>query len=408
MWTWRKKTGVAGTSEFNEFRALCSKGAYRDAYTALRTVMAAQPQWAKVGDLYVWCADLELIVNDDVPKAAEFLSTAVRLGCMDMAGYYSTHGYVLWRQGEREGGIQDLEKSVELVPSIAHLAELGQVLSSDGDERAKGIWERILREDAKNCQAHIYIGREEAKCGNRDKALTTVRKAERLASISQEFVEIGRLYHELYEFETAIGAYLKAESLRQEPKGPLYAAIALCYFSLGDREAGQEYLDWAMKHNPEHEYVRYAHITNLVRRGQALSSEGDQRATGIWQQALREDPKNCLGHIYLGREEAKCGNRDKALLMVEEAELFATLAQEFFEVGRFYYELDEFEAALRAYSRAEKVGLEPKGPLYAAIAACHFSLSDNEAGCKYIGLAMKYSPEDEYVKYVFEQSPTQQ
>ena len=104
------------TANFDDYFALYGKGAYREAYAVLRDIMESQTRWSKVGDMYVWCADLELLVNDDVRKARELLDKAGELDCHFMARYYSCFGYVLWRTGEAEKGIDYLEKSVALDP----------------------------------------------------------------------------------------------------------------------------------------------------------------------------------------------------------------------------------------------------------------------------------------------------
>jgi tetratricopeptide (TPR) repeat protein len=221
--------------------------------------MNRNPRLSSVGDPYVLCADLELLANDDIDKARDLLEKARELGCSNMGSYYSTRGFMLWRAGEREEGIAELERSVALNPTVTHLVRLGRVLSADGDARATEVWQRVLKQDATNCLAHIYIGIGAVKSGNRGQAMLMAKRSERLARSGRDYSEIGRLYQELGEFHSAIGAYLEGHRLDDEPKGPLYAAIAACYFSLGDNSNGRRYLQWAMKHSPQHEYVRHVY-----------------------------------------------------------------------------------------------------------------------------------------------------
>lgn len=242
--------------DFDEYFALHRKGAYREAYAVLREILDKHPQWSRVGDLYVWAADLELVVNDDARKARELLDKARTLGCQNMEYYYRAHGHVLWRIGEHDRGIQELEKSVALNPSVTNLGTLGQVFSDEGDKRAEGIWQRVLEQDPENCLAHVYLGVSAAKSGDRARALLMVKRAERLTPSVHDRHEIARLYFELGEFQSAIGAYLEADRLGDSPKGPIYAAVAACDFSIGENNTGRKYLDWAVRHNPEHEYVK--------------------------------------------------------------------------------------------------------------------------------------------------------
>ena len=229
------------TPNFDDYFALYDKGAFREAYAVLHDIMESQPRWSKVGDIYVWCADLELLVNNDVSKARELLDKAGELGCHFMASYYNTHGYVLCRTGEEERGIQELKESVALDPSVHKLTTLGRMLSFVDDKRALSIWHRVLGQDPNNCSAHIYLGRESAKSGDRGKALLMIKRAERLNPTVRNFVEIGGSYTELGEFQNALNAYFEANSLGYEPKGPLYVSIAVCYFSLGEKSLARKY-----------------------------------------------------------------------------------------------------------------------------------------------------------------------
>jgi tetratricopeptide (TPR) repeat protein len=243
-------------SDFDGYFALHEKGAYREAYALLQDIIKSQPQWSKVGDLYVWCADLELTLNDDLRKAGELLDKAIELGCANTAPYYRVRGYVLWRNGDHEVGLRHLEKSVELDPSVTNLATFGTLLSSDHDKRALWVWQRVLQKDPDNCLAHIYLGIDAAAAGDRAKALLMAKRAEKLSRSERDVSEIGRLYKELGEFQNALDTYLKAERLGGEPKGVLYASIATCYFALGDERTGRKFADWALRCNPENDYVK--------------------------------------------------------------------------------------------------------------------------------------------------------
>jgi len=242
---------------FDDYFALYDKGAYQEAYDILREIMETQPRWSRVGQLYVWCANLELAVNDDVCKARDLLERARELGCSHMAPYYNTLGYVLWRTGDRDTGIQYLEKSVALHPSVFHLTSLGELLSADDDKRAIWIWRRVLQEDPMNCSAYIRLGEEAAKSGNTGQALLMAKRAEKLNPSVENLFDIGGLYHELGEYEIAVNKYLQANRLGYEPKGPLYASIAASYLSLGEASMARKYAEWALRSNPENDYVKH-------------------------------------------------------------------------------------------------------------------------------------------------------
>jgi tetratricopeptide (TPR) repeat protein len=173
-----------------------------------------------------------------------------------MASYYNVRGFVLWRSGDRDGGKQCLEKSVELDPTITNLTMMGKLLSSDHDKHAVWVWRRVLAMDPDNCSAHIYLGIEAAESGDKGKALLMAQRAKRLHPSVRDLVEIGRLYRQLGEFQLALNNYLDANRLGYEPKGPLYASIAACYFSLGEESTARHYAEWAVRFSPEDDYVK--------------------------------------------------------------------------------------------------------------------------------------------------------
>jgi tetratricopeptide (TPR) repeat protein len=242
--------------DIEQYLALCNRGAYREAYAFLRHLMDTQDYLSEVGDLHVMCANLELTINDDILKARESLDRARELGCRDMAAYYRTHGYVLYKAGEYESGIRDLEESVALNPTIVNLAMLGKALSSRGDERAKDIWRRVLEQAPESCLAYTYLGILAAKTGDKDKAILMARKAEEGHPTVQDIEEIAQLYAQVGDTETALKRFLEADRLGREPKGPLYAEIAACHFQLGNARAGREYLDRARGCDPDNITVK--------------------------------------------------------------------------------------------------------------------------------------------------------
>lgn len=243
-------------TDFDDYFALYDKGYYREAYDVLRGILQSNAHWSKVGDMYVWCANLEFLVNDDVHKALKLLDKALELGCHFMASYYNVHGYMLWRVGECSMGIQELEKSVALKPYLTNLTNLGIVLTSSDDKRAIGIWRRVLKIDPNNCSAHIYLAQESVKSGDHGKAILMVKRAEILKPKVSDFIRIGNLYRDLGQIQNALNAFLEAYHLGYEPKAPLYASISDCYFSLGDKKLARKYAEWAFQLDPNNDYVK--------------------------------------------------------------------------------------------------------------------------------------------------------
>ena len=82
------------------------------------------------------------------------------------------------------------------------------------------------------------------------------KRAEELASSVRDVFELGRLYHQSEEFQSAINKYLEAKKLGYENQGILYAAIASCYLALEDESSARKYAEWALRSNPENDYVK--------------------------------------------------------------------------------------------------------------------------------------------------------
>jgi tetratricopeptide (TPR) repeat protein len=99
-------------------------------------------------------------------------------------------------------------------------------------------------------------------------------------------------------------------------------------------------------------------------------------------------------------EAAKSGDRDRALLMVEQAKKLAPTARDFFLIGRLYNELEIYNKALSAYLEADNLGYEPKEPLYYAIATSYYYLGNYVKAIEYSSKAVDLNLNDENAKDV--------
>ena len=241
---------------FRDVLAKYDKGDFKGAYTSLCSVLKIQSQWSKDGDVYTLWAELELRVNNNPDKAQELLARAHEIGCSEMGYYYNVYGTVMLRKNDCERAICYFEQSVDIDPSVPNLIMLAQAVSMVDDKRALSIWEQVLEKDSENCFAHVNIGWQAARSGDRNKARTLAKKAETLRSTAEDAAEIGRLYHELEEFQSAIDAYLEADKLGYEQKALIYAAIADCYSSLDQKSTARKYVQRAMRQDPDNDYVK--------------------------------------------------------------------------------------------------------------------------------------------------------
>jgi tetratricopeptide (TPR) repeat protein len=107
-----------------------------------------------------------------------------------------------------------------------------------------------------SCTAQADAAVETAESGDRDKALLMARTAERLNPSAHDAFLIALAYHRVEEFRTALDRYLEADKLGFKDKGRVYAAVADCYCSLGDASAARKYIECAVRHSPEDNYVK--------------------------------------------------------------------------------------------------------------------------------------------------------
>lgn len=381
-------TKVSHMANFDDYLDLYDNGDFDEAYAVLRDIMESEPRWSEVGDIYVWCADLELLVNDDIHKARQLLDKALAVGCRYMAHYYRTHGYVLWRAGEHDRGIQELQKSIALNSNITNLKTLGMVLSSDHDRRAISVCQSIWKQDPKNCSAHIYLGIEAAKSGNRDRALLMVRRAENLNPTVRNFFEIGWLYHELEKYNKALSAYLEADNLGYEPKGPLYAAVAVCYYLLGDYGKAIEYSSRALNFDFNLDYAKDVLLSSTEKEGAGL----------IIDSIIDKHHDTCLAFILYAQEALKQKNFSKANRFLSKAKQLEPSPVEMYQIGRLYAYLGYFEKARNVYFECEKLGYDRKGLLYASIAGCYSSLDDLGEVIRYACKSLDHNFNYDYAK----------
>ena len=244
------------THDFQEVLAFYEKGAFDEAYRVFCEVIDNEPRWSKVGDVYIMWADLELLANYNARKALELLDRAQEMGYSLIAYYYAKRAQALWITGERQMALQCYEKSVAANSNPYYLSDYARALSCNNDKRAMTVWQQVLDREPKSFLAHAYIGWEAAKSGDKDKSLLMSKRAEGFASSATDFFELGFLYHESEEFQSAINKYLEAKKLDYKDQGLLHAAIADCYLSLGDESQARNYAELALNSKPENCYVK--------------------------------------------------------------------------------------------------------------------------------------------------------
>ena len=241
--------------EFDEYIYYYDKRDFEKAYEVLHVMIKKYGNSRIIGDLYVKCAHLELL-KSNADKALELLDKARKHDIHFMDEYYAQYGFALCLIGEYETGIEYLEKSAEITPDITNLSVLGEFLSINNDKRAREILEKALEKDPCSIKAKISLARVEFKSGNKDKALVMLKNLEQKNPESWDYPQIGAVYFEMEEYQSALDIYFQAEKIENLPKGPLYAAISSCYSFLGEANLAEKYVLLAEKLAPEDQKIR--------------------------------------------------------------------------------------------------------------------------------------------------------
>jgi len=343
---------------------------------------------SRSGDMYVRCAELELILHDDVARAGELLNEAQELGCSEMARYYNVQGYVLFRTGEIDRGIQFLKKSIELDSSITSLETLAEVLASNHDDRTIEVCQRILRQDHENCSAHVCLGMQAIKSGNIDEALLIAKQAQNLATTARGFFSIGRLYRELGEYQKAVDAYSEAARRKYEPKGPLYAAMSSCYYAMGDFTAASKFSARAIDLNYSDDYTKDV----------LLWCTGEGHLDSNLDDLIEKYRDTSFVSLILAQRALRDKTLHKAREMGIKAEGANPSAAEMFNIAHLWKNLGDFKRALAACFKSQELGYSVEDRLCHAIADCYYSLGDYDASKRYLLKAITINPDNEQAK----------
>jgi len=365
---------------------LYNRGAYEEAYALLHASIEGQPSYC--GNLYVLCAELELRLNQNPYRALDLLEKAEKLGCLDLPRFYEIRGHARWNAGEQDQGIQDLENSIALAPTVDKLINQGRLLSSSHDIRSTSIWEQVLERDLNNCPAHIFMGIEAARSGNREKAVYLAARARELATTAEDSLELARLYENMDMFEDALNAYLEADRLGLKDKEMLYIYIGDCHVSLGDGREATRYLKKAIKLGLNNDYTK----------GLLLWVADKEESSPILDSLVKEVRDTCIGFILRAQLAIKRKNSTESREMLSRAEKLDPSPAEMRYVGCMYHDLGQWKKALSAYHNCLRRGYHEKRLLYDSLADCHYYLKDFGAAIECASRAVGIDFTDDYAK----------
>lgn len=182
----------------------------------------------------------------------------------------------------------------------------------------------------------------------------------------------------------------KANELGCKNMATYYGILGTVFLRKDNYKKGIQYFEKSVEVKP--------YIVNLTYLGEALSSQNDKRAISIWKRILKEYPKDCIAHAYLAMEAEKVGDKEKALLMFDKAEEYASTKDDIYELGGTYYNLNKFQKALKFFLKCEEMDYKTQGPLFGGIAYCYLHLDDFKSAIFYASKALDINYNDDYAK----------
>jgi len=241
---------------FERWLGLYEDAWFAEAYTVCHEMILEHPRLLNIDFVCVRLAELEFLGNRDPRGALALLDRAREQGFSEAIRYYHTRCMAEREIGRYAAAKYHFQKYACLDPKLAHSKWIASCLAGRGDDRALAICQAILEKEPHCCCAHIAMARDAIRAGDEGKALLLIRRAERLKPGTGQVYEIGCLYHELADFTSAIAAYRQVHDLGWDRKGDLFAAFASCYDAIGDCVEAKRYGQWALRCDPDSEYVQ--------------------------------------------------------------------------------------------------------------------------------------------------------
>jgi predicted Zn finger-like uncharacterized protein len=303
---------------------------------AENNVRLAEEEFMKARELNPSLADAYLglsrvaLLNGDLESARAGANKALELDPHLLKDGRLQRGTVLWRLGQLDEAVAELEKAKTDDPrSINIPITLGAVLYEKGDlaSAEKNLMLAIGREPS-NHEALYYLALVKAKRAEYTGAIDQMRlavekapqradyhyalgeiyrKAERLAEAIEEWKQtvkrdpnhadayeaLGRAYLEAGKVDDAINAFDTTLSVDPQRKRVL-GAIGDAYFTAGRWDEAIKRYEKALKEAPDLTYVYY-------KLGRAWSErEQHTKAIDWYKKAVVAEPTNAMPHYYLG------------------------------------------------------------------------------------------------------------
>ena len=367
-----------------------NKQAFTKAYDVLKEA-AELRNLHNEGFLYVMYAELEFLAYDDVEKAREYLDEAYyTLGYDFSDSDYNLYGSVLYRAGEHDKGIEYLEKSVEMNPSIHYLRNYANVLSCADDKRADKIWERIIEEGGADLDVYIHLAEESFKSGKNEETLLLAKQAEELAHKPYDLFKCGRMYEDINQYQKALEIYKKCEKLDYASKNRLYYFIARCCYNINNLNDTICFAIKSLQFKFDYSIVKDLLLTAIEANDSELNLD----------QFIFEHDGTCLVYLILALINIKRKDYLKVGTYLLKAEQMNPCLEELFFIGKLNSQRKNFHKAIKIFKKCEQQNYRDKNYLYSSLAGCYLYLEEYISAMQYAAKSLRDDVDTEYAKDV--------
>ncbi len=325
---------------------------------------------------------IALIQEGKFDEAEEHLTRAIELGAQDGLTF-GLLGYTHLNHERYQAALQAYRLAQMTMPKEIQwkLGEAQCLLALDAHKEAESLYQELLQ--IQPTQSGIWMNLADAwiRNGENVKAIANLEFLRRMKALtSSEVLLLGNLYLNEDLSTQALDAYLAAT----DGEAPVTADKALgaleyvCQFQLWDEgktlaaRIGETYSFEpptdeapASTEDPKTLAARLAKEKSRLQRARALIElEAGDPATGakLVEDLVARDPMDGLALLLLARYEVKAGNREKALMLLEQAAKDPDAeADVLIYHGELLVQSGEYEDALKLLERAQ--ALKPNGGL---------------------------------------------
>lgn len=154
--------------------------------------------------IYEGLANVEINLRKNFEEAKALLNKAKEKG-QPIDRYHRILAVIYFQQGQHKEEILELEKAVEIEPSIENITTLANSLMEADYERAYPLWLEIIQKEPNNLKANMALSWIYGRKGDYNKALEFAQKALKIDPENATALSYaGKANQDLLQFKEAL------------------------------------------------------------------------------------------------------------------------------------------------------------------------------------------------------------